>query len=162
VLQFHRLVILLGGFKSIHGGSVKVFEPVNKFGRGIRSIEKERVFKKGVMKIASFSAPELLRLIALGDEQALAALYDRYRAILFGLLLRVLHNREEAEDVLQEVFMQVWQCAANFDESRSKPFTGLVTLARSLAIKRLRFLGSCSMAAVEASSEIFDCSFGRF
>ncbi len=76
----------------------------------------------------------LLKAIAAKDEAALAQLYDQYRAILFGLLLRILNNREEAEDVLQEVFIQVWRKAADFDENRGRPFTWLVTLTRSRGI----------------------------
>ena len=84
----------------------------------------------------------LLHLIAQRDEAALASLYDRYRLILFGLLVRILNSREEAEDVLQEVFLQVWRRAADFDERRGRPFTWLVTLTRSRAIDRLRMLRS--------------------
>jgi RNA polymerase sigma-70 factor (ECF subfamily) len=85
---------------------------------------------------------ELLHAIARGDESALANLYDRYNSILLGLLLRILHSRAEAEDVLQEVFIQIWQRAANFDEARGRAFTWMVTLARSRAIDRLRSLQS--------------------
>jgi RNA polymerase sigma-70 factor (ECF subfamily) len=84
----------------------------------------------------------LLHAIARGDESALASLYDRYHSILLGLLLRILHSRVEAEDVLQEVFLQIWQRAANFDETRGRAFTWMVTLARSRAIDRLRSLDS--------------------
>jgi RNA polymerase sigma-70 factor (ECF subfamily) len=84
----------------------------------------------------------LLQAIARKDEPALAALYDRYRLTLFGLLMRILNSREEAEDVLQEVFLQVWRRAADFDERRGRPFTWLVTLTRSRAIDRLRQLHS--------------------
>ena len=83
-----------------------------------------------------------MQAIARKDELALASLYDRYRAILFGLIMRILNSREEAEDVLQEVFLQVWRRARDFDERRGRPFTWLVTLARSRAIDRLRQLGS--------------------
>src|ERR1043166_2110311 len=84
----------------------------------------------------------LVRAVARGDERAFAALYDRYSSILFGLLLRILHSRAEAEDVLQEVFLQVWQQAHSFDAARGRAFTWLVTLARSRAIDRLRALDS--------------------
>src|ERR1051325_4784772 len=90
---------------------------------------------------------ELLHSVARGDESALAAIYDRYSSILLGLLLRILHSRGEAEDVLQEVFLQVWRRAADFDESRGRAFTWLVTLARSRAIDRLRALDARSRAA---------------
>lgn len=99
---------------------------------------------------------ELLRAIARGDEESLATLYDRYRTILFGLLIRILNNRAEAEDVLQEVFVQVWQRARDFDENRGKGFTWLVTLARSRAIDRLRSLGSRSRTVEEATRETKD------
>jgi RNA polymerase sigma-70 factor (ECF subfamily) len=85
---------------------------------------------------------ELLHAVARGDEGALARLYDQYRVILFSLLVRILNSREEAEDVLQEVFLQVWRGAKNFDESRGRPFTWLVTLTRSRGIDRIRQLGA--------------------
>ena len=104
----------------------------------------------------------LLKAIAAKDEAALAQLYDRYRVILFGLLMRILNNREEAEDVLQEVFLQVWRKAADFDESRGRPFTWLVTLGRSRGIDRLRTLASrervAEAGAREAADEISDAA----
>ncbi len=94
---------------------------------------------------------QLLEAITRRDESALAALYDRYNSILFGLVLRILHDRAEAEDVLQEVFWRVWQHATDFDESRGRAFTWLVTIARSRAIDRLRALGSRARTAEEAT-----------
>jgi len=96
---------------------------------------------------------ELLQAIANRDEYALGSLYDRYRLILFGLLMRILSNREEAEDVLQEVFLQVWRRAKDFDELRGRPFTWLVTLTRSRGIDRLRLLGARQRLAVAASAD---------
>jgi len=81
---------------------------------------------------------QLLQAIAAGDEAALAQLYDQYRGVLFGFLMRILGSREEAEDVLQEVFIQVWRRAADYEPDRGKPFTWLVTLTRSRGIDRLR------------------------
>ena len=107
---------------------------------------------------AQVSDSELLHAIARGDEQSLAFLYDRYRLILFGLLMRILKSREEAEDVLQEVFLQVWRRAADFDELRGRPFTWLVTLTRSRAIDRLRSLAArerVAEASASDSSEVF-------
>ena len=89
---------------------------------------------------------ELLHAAANSDEQALALLYDRYRVILFGLLVRILKSHAEAEDVLQEVFVQVWKKAGDFDQERGRPFTWLVTLTRSRAIDRLRVLGASARA----------------
>lgn len=94
---------------------------------------------------------ELLSAIAGGDEAALGAIYDRYRLILFGLILRILNDRPEAEDVLQEAFVQVWRRAADFDPSRGRAFTWLVTIARSRALDRLRAVGSRARVVDEAT-----------
>lgn len=96
---------------------------------------------------------ELLKAVAAKDEAALGQLYDRYRLILFGVLVRILNSREEAEDVLQEVFLQVWRRAADFDENRGRPFTWLVTLARSRGIDRLRSLAARERVAVAGANE---------
>jgi RNA polymerase sigma-70 factor, ECF subfamily len=108
---------------------------------------------------------DLLKAVAARDEAALGQVYDRYRLILFGVLLRILNNREEAEDVLQEVFLQVWRRAADFDENRGRPFTWLVTLARSRGIDRLRALASRERVATmaeaganEASEDVSDAA----
>jgi RNA polymerase sigma-70 factor (ECF subfamily) len=99
---------------------------------------------------------KLLKAIAARDEAALAQLYDHYRVILFGLLMRILSNREEAEDVLQEVFLQVWRKAEDFDENRGRPFTWLVTLARSRGIDRLRTLAARDRVAEAGAKEVVD------
>src|SRR3979411_1473243 len=85
---------------------------------------------------------DLLHAVARHDEAALAALYERYRVILFSLVLRILHDRDAAEDVFQDVFIQVWRRAGDFDEARGRAFTWLVTIARSRALDRWRSLGS--------------------
>jgi RNA polymerase sigma-70 factor (ECF subfamily) len=96
---------------------------------------------------------DLLKAIVRQDETALAELYDRYRVILFSLLVRILNSREEAEDVLQEVFLQVWRRAPDFDENRGRPFTWLVTLARSRGIDRLRSLSARERVALAGARE---------
>ena len=96
---------------------------------------------------------ELLRAVARGDEAAFARVYDRYAPILLGLMLRILRSRPEAEDVLQEVFLQVWQQARAFDPARGRAFTWLATLARSRAIDRLRAVDSRERAAQRSAED---------
>ena len=95
----------------------------------------------------------LLRAVARGDEAAFARVYDRYAPILLGLMLRILRSRPEAEDVLQEVFLQVWQQARAFDPARGRAFTWLATLARSRAIDRLRAVDSRERAALRSAED---------
>ena len=101
---------------------------------------------------STYTDGDLLRAGAQGDESALAAIYDRYRLILFGLTMRILHDRQEAEDCLQEAFLQVWRRAGDFDEARGRAFTWLVTIARSRALDRLRAAGSRARLATEAAA----------
>jgi RNA polymerase sigma-70 factor (ECF subfamily) len=82
----------------------------------------------------------LLDRIARGDADALGALYDRHASRVLGLTSRILSDRDEAEDVLQEVFLQVWRAPARFDASRGSVLTWLLVVARSRAIDRLRAL----------------------
>lgn len=109
---------------------------------------------------SEISDNELLNAVARGEEQALAGIYDRYRLILFGLILRILHDRQEAEEVLQETFLQVWRRAADFDEARGRAFTWLVTIARSRALDRLRVLGSRARLAGEVEAHSSGADLG--
>ena len=80
----------------------------------------------------------LLRAVATRDKEALQQLYARHSAVLFALALKILSDRAEAEDVLQEAFVQIWKTAGSFDEDRGKPMGWLIVLTRSRAIDRLR------------------------
>ena len=80
----------------------------------------------------------LMAAISDGQSAALAALYDRYSSILKALTIRVVHDEAEADDLLQEVFMQVWQQARNYSPDKGKPLGWIVTLTRRRAIDRLR------------------------
>lgn len=81
---------------------------------------------------------ELVGRIAAGDTAALAELYDRYAGLLLALGRRVLNDASDAEEVLQEVFLQVWNQAARYERSRSSVSTWLTLITRSRAIDRLR------------------------
>ncbi|MET0330116.1 MAG: sigma-70 family RNA polymerase sigma factor [Dyella sp.] len=80
----------------------------------------------------------LLRSVAAGDQQAFGELYRRTSSRLFGICVRMLRDRTEAEDMLQEVFTTVWRRAASFDPAKASANTWLVTLTRNKVIDRLR------------------------
>ena len=80
----------------------------------------------------------LMRSVAHHDPKALAKLYDRYGAILKALINHVVHDEAEAEDLLQEIFVQLWDHADQFSPKRGKPLGWMVTLSRRRAIDRLR------------------------
>jgi len=80
----------------------------------------------------------LMRSIGCGDKRAFEELYDRFSGILFSTAFRVVSSPEAAEDVLQEVFLQIWEKAPLYNDARGKPLTWAVTLTRNKAIDRLR------------------------
>ena len=80
----------------------------------------------------------LVQQIARNDQSALAALYDATNRLAYGLILRVLGDASTAEEVLLDVYTQVWRQAANYDTGRGSPLAWLMTIARTRAIDRLR------------------------
>ena len=80
----------------------------------------------------------LVERIRSGDETAMADIYDRYSGIVYGVALRVLGNTTAAEDVLQEVFLQLWRNPNAFDANRGKLPAWLAVIARNRAIDHLR------------------------
>ena len=95
--------------------------------------------------------------VAAGDRAALRIVYQATSAKLFGVCLRILKDRSEAEDVLQDVYVTVWRKAASFDPSRASPITWLVAIARNRSIDRLR-AGAVSrrMDPIDAADEVSD------
>lgn len=80
----------------------------------------------------------LIERIVARDECALGKLYDRHSRLLFGLMLRILRDRGEAEEALQEVFLAVWSRADTYSASLGSPAAWLVSIARNRSIDRLR------------------------
>ena len=119
----------------------------------------------------------LLKNVAKGDRKALAAVYDRTSAKLFGVCLRIARDRAAAEDILQDVYLKVWHRAGRFDSSRASPITWLCAIARNSAIDWVRKHGTPAqpitdpsdlhgtdigdameaMLADESRAHIFDC-----
>jgi len=80
----------------------------------------------------------LIRGVMAGDETALASLYDRYSGVVYSVAKRILDDQGAAEEVLQDIFYQLWRTASNFDESRGGLAGWLLVSARNRAIDRLR------------------------
>ena len=110
--------------------------------------------------MATAATPDLLAAlmtrVAEGDRAALRQLYDATSAKLFGVCLRILSDREECEDVLQDVYVTIWRRADRFDSTRASVTTWISTIARNRAIDRLRARGPMAYAEQVDGLEIPD------
>ncbi len=122
-------------------GRPKLISPVRGKPRKRARLAKSGAPAVSVVPQVEPGAPsdlELMKAIQAEDPNALSQLYDRYNGILKALILRVIHNEAEADDLLQEIFMEIWNQARNFSSQKGKPLGWMVTLARRRAIDGLR------------------------
>ncbi|MDR9395417.1 MAG: sigma-70 family RNA polymerase sigma factor [Roseovarius sp.] len=89
----------------------------------------------------------MIARVAIGDKNAFRQVYSDTSAKLFGIILRILDDRSEAEDVLQEVFVKVWHNAGKYQANGFSPMTWLIAIARNAAIDRKRRHGTKTAAA---------------
>ena len=101
---------------------------------------------------ARFDA-ELMRRMGRSDREAFAQLYDRFSRPLFATALRILHNSAEAEDIVQDVFLALWEKAAAFESGRGSAFAWAITLTRNRAIDRVRMRKRRSELLAETTAE---------
>jgi len=135
-----------------------------EFDFDMRRKTKKQARRKPKRERQHFSAPpqlepgapsdlELMHSIQDREPDALSQLYDRYNGILKALILRVIHNEAEADDLLQEIFMEIWNQARNFSAQKGKPLGWMVTLARRRAIDGLRKKQAYARAEQRLQSE---------
>lgn len=100
--------------------------------------------------------PKLIAQVVKGDHQAFSQLYDQSSALLFTLALRILGNRDEAAELLQDIYLEVWRKVARYDVGRGTPMAWLVTLTRSRAVDRLRARASKTPPVVDSTEPSLD------
>jgi RNA polymerase sigma-70 factor, ECF subfamily len=101
------------------------------------------------------SISNLISRVSLGDRRAFRSLYDETSAKLFAVLLRILRNRSEAEDALQETYVKIWNNAESFHTTQYSPMSWLIAIARNHAIDRIR-AGKSGMVDIDALPELPD------
>jgi RNA polymerase sigma-70 factor (ECF subfamily) len=103
---------------------------------------------------SSANPSAILPAIAAGDAVAVAELYDRHGSTLYGLLLKILGDRSDAQEVLQETFVTAWRRAGDYDPGRGSEIAWLVSIGRNRAIDRLRSRNLRAVREDEAGREI--------
>ena len=102
---------------------------------------------------------DLIQRVATGDRNAFAEVYDALSARAFGLILRVLVDRAQSEEVLQEVFLEVWQSAARFTPKRGQGRSWVLTIAHRRAVDRVRSAQSSVDRDVRAGFRDMDVAY---
>jgi RNA polymerase sigma-70 factor (ECF subfamily) len=97
------------------------------------------------------SPEELLRLTALGREDAFEALYDSFSARVFGLARRIVRDPAQAEEIAQEVFLEIWRRAGRYDSARGSATSWIMTLTHARAVDRVRSVQSASDREVKVA-----------
>jgi RNA polymerase sigma-70 factor (ECF subfamily) len=97
--------------------------------------------------------PKLMARVVKGDHQAFSQLYDQSSSLLYTLAFRILGNRDEAAELLQDIYLEVWKKVARYDVGRGTPMAWLVTLTRSRAIDRLRARASKAHTVVDSTEQ---------
>ncbi|MGA6828349.1 sigma-70 family RNA polymerase sigma factor [Nitrospira sp. NS4] len=115
---------------------------------------------------ASTIDPALLARVVKGDVQAFSQLYDQSSTLLYTMALRMLGNKDDANELLQDVYLEVWRKVSRYDVGRGTPLAWLVTLTRSRAIDRLRARNSRAQQrladSLDSASQVPDHSPSPF
>ena len=109
----------------------------------------------------SLELSKLLARAGVGDRAAFAALYEATSSHLLGVVLRIQRDRAQAEDILQEVYVNVWRAAQSFDAAQSQPLTWLSSIARNRAIDSLRRTQTqpqfkSTITSIEEDNDVYD------
>ena len=102
-------------------------------------------------EIKKYSEEELVYLLKERDQSAFSYLYDNYAAVLYGIIFKMLDNRELAEDVLQEAFVKIWNNFSNYDSIKGRLFTWMLNLTRNLTIDTIRSKGYKKQSKIQNS-----------
>jgi RNA polymerase sigma-70 factor (ECF subfamily) len=110
----------------------------------------------GGSDLARAQLSDALARVATGDRKALRDVHDRTSAKLFGICLRISGDRDAAEDILQDVYLKVWNRAGRFDRDRASPITWLAIIARNAAIDWRRASGGPPLLPEAAADDVAD------
>ena len=91
----------------------------------------------------------IIELLSVKDKRAIELIYDHYSASLYGVILRMVKDENDANDILQEGFIKIWQNSTKFDSSKARLFTWLMTICRNTAIDKLRSKGNRAQKEIQ-------------
>ncbi len=104
--------------------------------------------------VATYTEEQLVSLLKQGSRDAFNYLYRNYSAVLYGIIHRVIHDEATSQDVLQEVFVKIWNNVANYDASKGRIYTWMLNIARNASIDKLRSKGEIMKGKIQTGEDI--------
>lgn len=103
-----------------------------------------------------YTEEELVLLLREGGKAAFSYLYRQYSAVLYGVILKVVHDEQTAQDVLQDAFVKIWSNIAHYDAQKGRIYTWMLNIARNAAIDKLRSKGEIMKGKIHTGENIVD------
>lgn len=103
--------------------------------------------------VTTYSEEELVYLLKQQNQEAFNYLYQHYSAVLYGVIIRVITDEQTAQDVLQEVFIKIWNHIAQYNSSKGRVYTWMINIARNAAIDKLRSKGEIMKGKIRTGEE---------
>jgi len=108
--------------------------------------------------ITIYSEEELVLLLKHQSKDAFSYLYKQYGGVLFGVVNKVIYDEQTAQDVLQEVFVKIWNNIAQYNPQKGRIYTWMINIARNAAIDKLRSKGEIMKGKIQTGEDIVSSS----
>lgn len=105
-------------------------------------------------KTATYTEPELIALLRQKSQQGFSYLYKQYAGVLYGVVKKIIYDDQTAQDVLQEVFVKIWNNIEGYDAGKGRIYTWMINIARNAAIDKLRSKGEIMKAKIQTGDDI--------
>jgi RNA polymerase sigma-70 factor (ECF subfamily) len=103
---------------------------------------------------ATYSEQELVALLKQGSREAFNYLYKNYSAVLYGIIQRIIFDEATAQDVLQEVFVKIWNNIGQYEPSKGRIYTWMLNIARNASIDKLRSKGEIMKGKIQTGEDV--------
>jgi RNA polymerase sigma-70 factor (ECF subfamily) len=109
-----------------------------------------------VISTVAYTEEQLVALLRSGSREGFNYLYANYSSVLYGTILKIVHDEETAQDVLQDAFVKIWNNIAQYDSSKGRIYTWILNISRNTAIDKLRSKGEIMKSKIQTGSEDVD------
>lgn len=103
-----------------------------------------------------YSEEQLVALLRSGSREGFNYLYKAYGAVLYGTIVKIVHNEETAQDVLQDAFVKIWNNVSQYDAGKGRLYTWMLNISRNAAIDKLRTKGEIMKGKIRAGGDVVD------